>query len=106
MGLYHRVQSPKDEDRMANSVDPDQTAVCSGSTMFAQTCLSKNLGSLQYGKSDKFYYQRNRSGGYLMVIKQWNRYGGYLMIIEAQFSSVLHKNICCGYSLESPHRQF
>ena len=42
---------PKDEDGMANSVDPDQTApsllliassgtVSSGSTLFAQTCLS------------------------------------------------------------------
>ena len=43
--------SPKDADRMANSVDPDQTAprgaVWSGSTLFAQTCLSKNLGSLR-----------------------------------------------------------
>ena len=26
MGLYHRVMSPTDADRMANSVDPDQTA--------------------------------------------------------------------------------
>ena len=26
------------------------------------------------------------------------------MISEGQFSSVLHKNICCGYSLESPRR--
>ena len=33
----------KDVDRMANSVDPDQTAPQSGSTLFAQTCLSKNL---------------------------------------------------------------
>ena len=24
------------------------------------------------------------------------------MIIKGQFSTVLHKNICCGYSLESP----
>ena len=43
---------PKDADGMANSVDPDQTApvgaVWSGSTLFAQTCLSENLGSLQY----------------------------------------------------------
>ena len=28
--------------------------------------------------------------------------GGYLIIIERLLSSVLHKNICCGYSLESP----
>ena len=38
--------SPKDADGMANSVDPDQTApigaVWSGSTVFAQTCLSEN----------------------------------------------------------------
>ena len=41
---------PKDVDRMANSVDPDQTApqaVWSGSTLFAQTGLSENLGSLR-----------------------------------------------------------
>ena len=36
--------SPKDADEMVNSVDPDQTA---HSTLFAQTYLSKNLGSLQ-----------------------------------------------------------
>ena len=60
---------PKDAEGIANSVDPDQTAprssliwVCtvvdpdqtaplgavwSGSTLFAQTCLSENLGTLQ-----------------------------------------------------------
>ena len=40
----------KDVEEMANSVDPDQTAplgkIWSGLTLFAQTCLSKNLGSL------------------------------------------------------------
>ena len=44
--------SPNDADGMANSADPDQTAplgaVLSGSALFAQTCLSENLGSLQY----------------------------------------------------------
>ena len=35
---------PKDADRMANSVDPDQTAL--ESTLFAETYLSENLGSL------------------------------------------------------------
>ena len=44
--------SPNDADGMANSVDPDQTAplgaVWSGSALFAQTCLSENLGKLQY----------------------------------------------------------
>ena len=44
--------SPNDAEGMANSVDPDQTtplgAVWSGSALFAQACLSKNLGSLRY----------------------------------------------------------
>ena len=50
--LYHRVLCPKDADKMANSVDPNQTAplgaVLSGSALFAQTYmyLSENLGSL------------------------------------------------------------
>ena len=52
MWLYHRVMSPNDADGMANSVDPDQTAplgaVWSGSALFAQACLSENLGSLRY----------------------------------------------------------
>ena len=42
---------PKDAEGIANSVDPDQTAlgaVWSGSALFAQAYLSKNLGSLQY----------------------------------------------------------
>ena len=50
--MEHRVMRPKDADRMANSVDTDQTdplgAVWSGSTLFAQTCLSENLGLLRY----------------------------------------------------------
>ena len=41
--------SPNDADRMVNSVDPDQTAplgaVWSGSALFAQAFLSKNLES-------------------------------------------------------------
>ena len=53
--------SPNDADRMANSVDPDQTAplgavwsgsplgaVWSGSALFAQAYLSENLGSLWF----------------------------------------------------------
>ena len=43
--------SPKDADGMANSVVHDQSApvgaVWSGSTLFGQACLSKNLGSLR-----------------------------------------------------------
>ena len=42
----------EDAARIANSVDPDQTApvgaVWSGSALFAQTYLSENLGSLRY----------------------------------------------------------
>ena len=42
---------PKDMNGIANSVDPDQTAlgaVWSGSTLFAQTYLSKNLGTIRF----------------------------------------------------------
>ena len=42
---------PKNAEGIANSVDPDQTAplgaVWSGSALFAQTCPSKNLGTLR-----------------------------------------------------------
>ena len=41
---------PKDAEGIANSVDADQTAPVGvawcGSALFAQACLSKNLGSL------------------------------------------------------------
>ena len=51
MWRYHRVMSPNDADGMTNSIDPDQTAplgaVWTGSALFAQAYLSKNLGSLQ-----------------------------------------------------------
>ena len=39
---------PNDADGMANSADPDQTA-----TLFAQTCMSKNLGTLRYVDSNQ-----------------------------------------------------
>ena len=43
MWLYYRVMSPKDADRMANSVDPlGAVWTGSGSTLFAQTCLFQN----------------------------------------------------------------
>ena len=35
-----------DAETMADNVDPVQTAVWSGSTLFAQTCMFENLGSL------------------------------------------------------------
>ena len=38
---------PKDAEEIANSVDPDQTAWF-GSALFAQTCLSENLGTIPY----------------------------------------------------------
>ena len=38
---------PKDADRMANSVDPDQEQSDLGLHCFVQTCLSENLGSLR-----------------------------------------------------------
>ena len=42
---------PKYAEGIANSVDPDQTAplgaVWSTSALFAQTCLSENLGTLR-----------------------------------------------------------
>ena len=68
MWFYHRVASSKDADGMANSVDPDQTApqgaVWSGSALFAQAYLSKNLGSLRYLQNEGFYkgffYPENR----------------------------------------------
>ena len=33
----------KDKGRIANSVDPDQTALWSGSLLFALTCLYEDL---------------------------------------------------------------
>ena len=41
---------PKDAEGIANSVDPNQTALgalWSGYVVFAQTCLSESLGSLR-----------------------------------------------------------
>ena len=38
----------KGAGRVGNSVDPDQTALESGSTLFVQTCMSEYLGSFYY----------------------------------------------------------
>ena len=49
--LYLRVMGANNAEGIANSIDPDQTAlgvVWSGSALFAQACLSENLGSLRY----------------------------------------------------------
>ena len=71
-GSYHRVTSPKDADGMANSVDPDQTAhlraVWSGSTVFAQAYLSKNLGSLW---KTKFTYDKTTKQTNWFYLKIW-----------------------------------
>ena len=40
-----KVFHQKDANGIANSEDPDQTAPRSGTALFAQTCLSENLGS-------------------------------------------------------------
>ena len=49
--------SPNDAARMANSVDPDQTAplgaVWSGSALFTEAYLSKNLG--HYGTWNRYF---------------------------------------------------
>ena len=51
-GFYLRVMHTKDAEEIANSINPDQTAplgaVWSGSALFAQTCLSGNLGTIRY----------------------------------------------------------
>ena len=48
---------PKDADRMANSVDPDQTAsleaVWSWSALFAETYLSQYIQFVRYSQSSK-----------------------------------------------------
>ena len=55
--------SPKDADRMANGVG----AVLSGSTLFAQACLSKNLGSLHVSNN---LLLKNLNSSFLNVFKQ------------------------------------
>ena len=37
--FYHSAMHPKDTNGMVNSVDPDQRAVSSASTLFSLTCL-------------------------------------------------------------------
>ena len=44
--FYNAILLPKEADGMANSVDPDQTAVSSGSILFAETYLSEYFISL------------------------------------------------------------
>ena len=44
--MYHAIMSQKDADELANIAKPDSDAVLSGSTLLAQTCLSKYKGLL------------------------------------------------------------
>ena len=39
-------------------------------------------------------------------IPGWDIQGEYVMIIKDKFSTVLLKNVCCGYSLESPRQGY
>ena len=49
--MQTKWQTVQTQIKLLLSVDPDQTAplgaVWSGSALFAQTCLSENLGTLQ-----------------------------------------------------------
>ena len=61
---------PEDEDELENSVDPVQTegAVWPGSTLIAQTSLSKNIGSLPVaGKSHSSHQPFPQS----VVLSHW-----------------------------------
>ena len=40
----------------------------------------------------------------MILSHQWNMWVGYLIIIKGKYWTVLHKNICYGYSLELPRR--
>ena len=75
--------SPNDADGMANSVDPDQTAplvaVWSGSALFAQACLSENLGSLQY-------FQNSRSFVLTKIQKIWTPFKLAVIILKLEQS--------------------
>ena len=67
--LYHRVMHSKDADRIANSIDPDQTtplgAVWSGCALFARVCLSENLNhnSMSASHDPAHWYCRYLASG-------------------------------------------
>ena len=102
MWLYHRLMSPNDADRMANSVDPDQTAplgaVWSGSALFAQAYLSENLGSLRYIKNICCGYllelhHRGNSNEYPQHLFLWKIVENYSLYIESGGScSLCHQS--------------
>ena len=66
---------PKDTDKMANSVDPDQTAplaVRSGSTLFAQKWLSENLIITRRPLPNKYTKRNGPSRTYSKGHVMWN----------------------------------
>ena len=72
---------PKDAEGIANSVDPDQTAplgeVWSGSALFAQTCLSENLGK----------------GWYTQILKEQSDLGLHCLLFHLHvLNAVLYDN--------------
>ena len=73
---FTRVMHPKYKSRMANRVDPDQTAlwvaVWSGSTSFALNCPSENLGSLRYLESLCKYVKEQSSHLECVFLRQSN----------------------------------
>ena len=66
---------PKVADIMANSVDPGQPApheaVWSGSTLFAQTCLSKSLGSLGYAFTFEEAHVKKPNSAYVLFVQTY-----------------------------------
>ena len=96
--LTHSIMHPNGEDRVANSVDPDQTAplgaVWSGSALFAQTYLSEHLWSLRYCNTKKrenlgdifwtafFIPGHTKSGG---VLREPFEYLSFHLSISASF---------------------
>ena len=98
---------PKDTTRIANSVDPDQTAVWSGSALFAQTCLSKNLGSLQYllairdlRTNDLWNCILNKYLHSCEAIVKWNR--SHIQAMKAMFKSWNSDPVWAWFSLTIP----
>ena len=87
--------SPNDADGMANSVDPDQTAplgaVWSGSALFAQACLSENLGSLRY--IDMFNFQKKEKKSYIedylkQTLPSKRVHSGELEVLKSKFQQL------------------
>ena len=89
---------PKDAEGIANSVDPDQTAlgaVWSGSALFAQTCLSQNLGILQYILCIMFYGNLEQKEFFQLIIRFFQLFR-YLEIycLKQRFNNLSHtKNV-------------